>query len=250
MRFEHPLDPRDQPLAQANREMRAPAKGKPLGVENRAAFEARKSSITAPDHVTATPATVGGVPGFWCRPAKAMPNAAILFLHGGGFSMGSARAFTNFAGQLAARAGTDTFVADYRLAPEHQFPAGLNDAIAAYKGLAEQRPGRVAIAGDSAGANLTLAVLARMSDAEHAATLRPAAAAVMSPWTDLTLASDSYNTRADADPVFTRDVLQQVANNYLGVADPKHPLASPLFGDPKGLPPIRIDIGDDEVLLD
>lgn len=238
------------PAARANREARAAAKGTPLDIEARVSFDARKSAIAASDHVAVTAASVGGVSGFWCRPAMAIPGATILFLHGGGYVLGSAQAFTNFAGQIAARACADTFVANYRLAPEHRFPAAFDDAVAAYEGLVAQGTSRIAIVGDSAGGGLALALLARMADAEHAAAHRPAAAGVMSPWTDLTLTAYSYVTRAEADPVFTREVLQDVANTYLGDEDPTNPLASPLFGSLEGLPPIRIDVGDDEVVLD
>src|SRR5689334_2005462 len=115
--LEHDFDPRDVAPAAANRQARAAAKGAPLGVQVRAAFDAKKCAIAAAADVTVTAAVVGGIPGFWCRPPDARPGAAILFLHGGGYVMGSARAFTNFAGQIAIRAGADTFVADYRLAP-------------------------------------------------------------------------------------------------------------------------------------
>jgi len=250
IRFDHPLDPGDASAAQANREARAAAKGTPLGIDARTAFDARKSAIPAADNVAVTAANVGGVPGFWCRPANALPGASILFLHGGGYLLGSAQAFTNFAGQMAARAGADTFVADYRLAPEHPFPAAFDDAVAAYEGLVEQGSGRIAVVGDSAGGGLALAVVARLADAGRGVTHRPAAAAVMSPWVDMTLRADSYVTRAEADPVFTRAVLQEIADTYLGGEDPTNPMASPLLGALEGLPPIRIDIGDDEVLLD
>jgi epsilon-lactone hydrolase len=246
--LEHDVDPRDLAPAQANRRARAATKGAPLGVQARASFDAKKYAIPAAPDVTVARATVGGIPGFWCRPANAGPGAAILFLHGGGYVMGSAQAFTNFAGQIGLRAGADTFVVDYRLAPEHQFPAAVEDALAAYTGCIEGRL-RVALAGDSAGGGLALALLGRLSRAEDA-TRRPVAAAVMSPWADLTLTGGSYVTRAEADPVFTREVLRNIAQTYLGGTDPADPLASPLFGSLQGLPPIRIDVGDDEVVLD
>jgi acetyl esterase/lipase len=218
-------------------------------VQARASFDAKKYAIAAAAHVTVTAAVAGGVPGFWCRPPDARPGAAILFLHGGGYVMGSAQAFTNFAGQIATRAQADTFVADYRLAPEHRFPAALDDALAAYKGCAAPGDRRVALVGDSAGGGLALALAARVSHAAPA-TRRLAAAAVMSPWLDLTLSGSSYASRAEADPVFTREVLRDIAATYLGDTHPADPLASPLFGAMEGLPPIRIDVGDDEVVLD
>jgi acetyl esterase/lipase len=250
MRFEHPFDLRDRPFAQANRAARAATKGHLLGVHSRASFAQRKRVIPAADGVAVSVARVGGVPGCWCRPAHALPGAKILFLHGGGFILGSAESFATFAGQIAARARADVFVADYRLAPEHPFPAGLDDAIAAYEGLVREGPGRIAVVGDSAGGGLALSLVAALTQGPRRSSRPPSAAAVMSPWTDLTLSGKSCITRAEADPVFTRDVLQDIANNYLNGADPANPAASPLFGSLAGLPPIRIDVGEDELILD
>lgn len=247
---EHPFDPRDEAAAQANRDARAAAKGAPLGVQARPAFDAKKMAIAAADGVRVTAARSGGVPGHWCRPRDALADAAILFLHGGGYVMGTAQAFTNFAGQIAARTGADAFVADYRLAPEHPFPAALEDAAAAYDGLVEQGARRIAVVGDSAGGGLALSLLARLAGRVEAPHSQPAAAAVMSPWTDLTLSGPSYVTREQADPVFTREVLQAIAATYLAGTEPQNAGASPLFGSLQGLPPIRIDVGDDELVLD
>jgi acetyl esterase/lipase len=248
MRIDHALHPQDRAPAQANREARAATKGQPLGVEARPGFDAKKRAIPAAANVGVGASVVGGVPGFWCRPVAARAPGCVLFLHGGGYVLGSAQAFTNFAGQIAARVGVDTFVPDYRLAPEHPFPAALEDALAAYDALAAHR--RVAVVGDSAGGGLALALSSALVQRGREAAPRPAAIAVMSPWTDLTLSGDSYRTRAHADPVFTIEVLRDIARTYLAGRPAHDPMASPLFGRFDGLPPLRIDVGEDELVLD
>jgi acetyl esterase/lipase len=247
MHIEHPFHPADVAPAEANRAARAAVKGAPLGVGARAAFDEKKMAIPARGDVAVEAGVMGDVGGFWCRPAGALPRVAILFLHGGGYCMGSARAFTSFAGQFASRAGVAVFAADYRLAPEHPFPAAVDDAIAAYRALSRECPGGVALCGDSAGGGLALSLAACAVRMDLGS---PTAVAVMSPWTDLAMTGDSYATRADADPVFTREVLQDIANTYLGGADPRDPAASPLYAGMAGLPPVRIDVGDDELVLD
>lgn len=180
----------------------------------------------------------------------AQPTARMLYVHGGGYMLGSAQALTNFAGQIATRINADTFVADYRLAPEHPFPAAIDDVAAAYRGLVAEGAERIVVAGDSAGGGLTLALLSILADERKRGTLQPIAAAVMSPWTDLALTGASFETRAEADPIFTRGTLQAFADAYLQGQDPTDPRTSPLYARLGGLPPIRIDVGDDEILLD
>lgn len=173
----------------------------------------------------------------------------MLYLHGGGYVLGSAEALTNFAGQIAARVGADTFVPDYRLAPEHPFPAAIDDAVAAYRGLVADGAERIVVVGDSAGGGLTLALLSIVAAEKAKGLVQPVGAAAMSPWSDLTLTGASFETRAEADPIFTRGVLQGFADMYLQGQDATNPKASPLHAELNGLPPIRIDVGDDEVLL-
>jgi epsilon-lactone hydrolase len=141
-------------------------------------------------------------------------------------------------------------VPDYRLAPEHPFPAGLLDAQACYRGLIEHGVRQIAIVGDSAGGGLTLALLSLFKTQEASGSVFPRAAVVLSPLTDLTLSGRSWQSRAAADPYFTRSQAASVVPLYLGTHDPKDPLASPLFGNLAGLPPIRVHVGDDETLLD
>jgi acetyl esterase/lipase len=213
-------------------------------------FDAMFAATPGAAGVRIEPAMVGGIPGFWLRPDEAQLGACILYLHGGGYVLGSAQALTNFAGQIAARVGADTFVADYRLAPERPFPAAIDDAVAAYRGLAAEGVERIAVAGDSAGGGLTLALLSILAAEKAKGTLQPVGAAVMSPWTDLALTGASFESRAEADPIFTRGTLKTFADAYLHGQAATDPKASALYAQLSDLPPIRIDVGDDEVLLD
>lgn len=246
----HPLLSQDAAIIEAMRAASAARKGAIFGPEARAAFNAGLAAGTpASPGVLYREDVVGGVPGWWCEPAEARPDARLLFLHGGCYVLGSAESLRNFAGQFAARAQANTFVADYRLAPENPFPAAIDDAVAAYRGLAEDAR-KIVVAGDSAGGGLTLALLAILAG-QGDRQLQPAGAAVMSPWTDLSLTGASLTTRAMADPIFTKAVLAHFAALYLQGAVPTDPRASPLFGAlPRAVPPIRIDVGEDEVLLD
>ena len=229
----------------AMRAMISSAKGVTRGPEGRGPYDALMEGVAPRDDVTFEAGALGGVPGYWAHPANGRPDEAILHLHGGWFCLGSAKAYRNFVGHIAARAGARAFIPDYRLAPEHPFPAATDDALACYRGLAESGVRRIALTGDSAGGNLALGLASRVAGD---ATL--VGVAVLSPVTDLTLSGASYETRADADPFFTRPQVADLVRAYLGSADPRQPLASPLHGHFTGLPPVRIHVGDDEVLLD
>jgi len=243
------LSPEDAPVVAAMRQAASAHKGEKLGPEARPIFDAMFAATPAAMNVRVEPATVGGVAGFWLRPPNARPGARMLYLHGGGYVLGSAQALTHFAGQIAARVGADTFVPHYRLAPEHPFPAAIDDAVAAYRGLVADGAERIVVVGDSAGGGLTLALLSILASDKTNETVQPVGAAVMSPWTDLALTGESFETRAEADPIFTRSVLQAFADMYLQGQDATTPKASPLYARLDDLPPIRIDVGDDEVLL-
>jgi acetyl esterase/lipase len=174
----------------------------------------------------------------------------ILHLHGGWFNLGSANAYRHLVGHIAARAGARAFIPDYRLAPEHPFPAATDDVLACYRGLAASGVRRIALTGDSAGGDLALVLASRVTGQAASTNAALVGIALLSPVTDLTLSGASYDTRADADSFFTRPQVAELVHSYLGSADPKQPLASPLHGQLAGLPPVRIHVGDDEVLLD
>ena len=238
----HPLSPEDALGATALRASVAAFKGKLAGTAARAPFDDIMERVAAPPDVTVAADTVGGIPGLWAKPARPRQGAAILHLHGGWFNLGTARAYRNFVGHVAASAGAAAFVPDYRLAPEHPFPAAVEDVATCYRGLVAKGITKIAVTGDSAGGNLALVLLSIDKS--------PVGAVAISPVTDLALTGESYATRAEADPYFTKPQIAGLVASYLGATDPKNPLASPLYGDLTGLPPIRVHVGDDEVLLD
>jgi monoterpene epsilon-lactone hydrolase len=246
----HPLAIEDVSPVAAMRQALVAHKGEAFGPAARPMFDDMLAATPAAADILVEVGTVGGIPGVWCRPEGTQADARVLYIHGGGYMLGSAKGFTNFAGQIASRTGAETFVPDYRLAPEHPFPAAIDDVVAVYHGLVDGGAGRIVVVGDSAGGGLALALLAIVAAEKQVGTRQPAGAAVMSPWADLALAGVSYATRAEADPIFTKDVLQVFADAYLRGEDAHDPKASPIYADLAGLPPIRIDVGDDEVLLD
>ena len=221
-----------------------------FGPEARPAYDELIARTIAAQNVTYEAGTVGGVPGWWCRPWDAVEGAAILYLHGGAYILGSASAYRNFASQIAARAKAVTFIPDYKLAPEQRYPGAVDDAFAVYRGLSAGYSS-LALAGDSAGGGLALSLLSLATAASRDGSVhRPSAAAVMSPWTDLALTGDSIEARANADPILTRDALRKAAKLYLGEQNLCNPQASPLYDDLTGLPPVLLHVGEDEILLD
>ena len=247
----HPIGEDDRATTGAMRAATQPEKGKLGGPAARAPFDELIESTPSALGVRYEDGSAGGVPGVWCRPQAAPPETAILYLHGGAYVLGSARAYAHFGGQIAARANAATFVAEYRLAPEHPFPAAVDDALAAYRGLIEAGAGAIAIVGDSAGGGLALAMLSILNDAPHDAdAFAPVAVAAMSPWTDLALTGRSMKERAEADPLMTEEMLAEGARRYLDGHDARDPLASPLYASLAGFPAIALHVGLDEVLLD
>jgi acetyl esterase/lipase len=247
----HELYPEDRAAMVAMRAVLSTHPAIELGSEARPGFDALLAKTPAAKGVRYEAATVGGVMGLWCRPADELEGAAILYLHGGAYVLGSAAAYRNFAGQISARAGAATFVADYGLAPEQPFPRAFEDAQAVYRSLSASRFSRLALAGDSAGGGLALALFsAGTAASQDDAILRPVAAAVMSPWADLALAGESMNARANWDPLLTRNALEKAAALYLKKHERRDPQASPLYGDLTGLPPVLLHVGEDEILLD
>jgi epsilon-lactone hydrolase len=212
----------------------------------RADYDALFAERPLGDDVTLTPRSIAGVPALDVQVAGADGDGLILYLHGGGYVVGSARTGANLAAPLARRVGVPAVSLDYRLAPEHPFPAAVEDALAAYKELLEGgRP--IAIAGESAGGGL---VLATILAARREGLPMPAAAVVFSPLVDLTLAGESMDTRGDIDPLFSREHIAEYAAHYLAGQDAREELASPLFADLTGLPPLLIQVGSAEVVLD
>jgi acetyl esterase/lipase len=232
------------------RAMTAPNKGLLRGVAARAPFDDIIGHTIAPEGVDFHSDTVGGVAGWWAGPTNARRGAVILHLHGGWFSWGTAEAYRNLVGHIAKRAGVATFIPDYRLAPEHPFPAAPEDARAVYQGLVALGFRAIALTGDSAGGNLALGLAARLAAEFPAPAVQPVAIVALSPVTDLALTGESWESRAEADPYFVRDQGEEQARAYLAGHDPTDPLVSPLYGQFTGLPPIRLQVGDDEVLLD
>lgn len=221
-----------------------------FGPESRPVFDAMMEETPAAENIHYEAAAINGIAGWWCRPIDAPIDAAIVYLHGGAYVLGSAFGHRNFASQIAAKAGVATFIVDYRLAPEHPFPAAVDDAIAVYNGLAASGLSKLGLAGDSAGGGLALALLLAIAASKDDSVPPPLAVAVMSPWIDLALTGDSIESRASADPLLTRAALEQAAKLYLGEHDPRDPLASALYGDLTRLPPLLLHVGEDEILLD
>ena len=215
--------------------------------ERRAAFEA--IAAPPPPGTIVKPADAGGVPAEWVTAAGADSARVLMYLHGGAYQVGSPVASRHLIALISAAAQVRVLSVGYRLAPEHPFPAAVDDAVTAYRFLLRggTDPAAIAIAGDSAGGGLTLATLVALRDAGDPL---PAAAVAISPWTDLALTSDSLVTRADADMMIKPDGIRESVATYLAGADPGHPYASPLYAGLHGLPPVLIHVGDAEVILD
>ncbi len=216
--------------------------------ERRDSLEALAGAAPPPPGVAVEPLTLAGRPAERVTPEQVDGPGEILYLHGGAYTSGSLNTHRALCGRVALASGRPVVALDYRLGPEHPFPAAVDDAVAAAEELAASLDGApIAVAGDSAGGGLALATLVALRDRGRVA---PAAGWLISPWADLTQAGATYETRVDVDPMLRREGLDQAAREYLGDGDPTDPLASPLFADLGGLPPVRIDVGDAEVLLD
>lgn len=213
--------------------------------EMRAGFEAMLARTPEPAFA---PVDANGVPAAWIGGSRTGP--VILYFHGGGYQIGSIRSHLDLMDRLAAASGLRVLGFDYRLAPEHRFPAALDDALSVYRWLLDSGQDRnsIAFAGDSAGAGLAVGA---MLAARERGLPGPAAAALLSPWFDMEARGGSFETRASLDPLTQRDKLLMMARTYLGRSgDPRNPHASPIHGDLAGLPPILIHVGDHETVLD
>jgi len=205
---------------------------------------------SAPVTAAVEPVAIDTLQGEWILAEEADPAKLLLYFHGGGFQVGSVHSHRELMAGLSQATGCKVLGVDYRLAPEHRYPAALEDACVAYEWLLTQqgyRPADIVFAGDSAGGNLVLASLLKLRDGGRAL---PAGAVLMSPWTDMSASGESYVTRAESDPIHQRPMILAMARNYLGAeGDASQPLVSPLFADLRGLPPMLIQVGDRETVL-
>jgi acetyl esterase/lipase len=217
--------------------------------DQRAAFQELTSQFQPAQDVRCEPVDAGGIPAEWITTPEAGHERAIYYLHGGGYVMGSIGTHRDMISRLSRAARARALAIDYRLAPENPFPAAVEDSTSAYRWLISTGvdPARLVIAGDSAGGGLTMATLVALRDAGDPL---PAAAVCLSPWVDLEGVGESMTTRAEVDPMVQRESLLQSAKAYLRDAAPRTPLAAPLYANLAGLPPLLIQVGTAETLLD
>lgn len=217
--------------------------------ERRRRLDALGGSYPLPADIRVEPTQANGVPAEWTEAPGADPSRALLYLHGGGYVAGSLTSHRPMVAEAGRQAGLRTLALDYRLAPEHPFPAAVEDAVAGYRHLLETgfAPGRIAIGGDSAGGGLTAATLLALRD--HGLPM-PGCAWLVSPWVDLESASASMATKAAEDPMVQKPYLLEIAAMYHGAAGARAPLVSPLHADLHGLPPLLVQVGSAETLLD
>ena len=219
------------------------------GVEEaREMYDKAQYVFALPEGVGVKKDEIGGVPAEIVAPAE-HGAGTFLYFHGGGYAIGSPVSHRHLVAALAAASNTRAVAPDYRLAPEHPFPAAVDDALACYRGLldAGTAPASMVLGGDSAGGGLTVAALLAIRDA---GLPLPAAGVCISPWADLTGEAESYRTHAERDPLVFGEDIGRWGNAYLAGTDPRTPLASPLHADLSGLPPLLIQVGSEEVLLD
>lgn len=218
-------------------------------IEQRAVFEQMMTAQPPPDDVTTTSGSLGGVPTLEITTADTRPDAVLLWFHGGWYTMGSPRTGAALSSDVAGRTGAKVVSVDYRLAPEHPYPAACQDARAAYRALLDSgaSPHDVAMVGESAGGGLVASTLASLAEE---GVPQPAAGVLFSPWTDLTLSGDSMTTKVGIDPAFVPEKVSVRVADYVGDADPADPAISPIFADLRGLPPLLIQAGSYEIVLD
>jgi monoterpene epsilon-lactone hydrolase len=216
--------------------------------ESRAMFEQMVAAFPAPAGVSSKPVDVGGIAGEWTTAPGAGEEQTIYWLHGGGYCIGSINTHRALVAGISAASGARVLAIDYRLAPEDPFPAAVEDAVSGYLWLLGTGvdPAQVIIGGDSAGGGLAIATLVALKESGKPL---PAAAVCISPWTDMTITGESCVSKAEADPMITTDGITRVRDAYVGAADPREPLASPIYADLSGLPPLLIQVGENEVLL-
>lgn len=233
-------------------DVRALLTGRPRPVgwaERRARIEEVAAADAPPAGVAFTPTTIAGIPAEWSAAADADPRRVLLFLHGGGYCSGSIVSHRTMASRAGQAAGMRALALQYRLAPEHPFPAALDDARAAYEALLADgvAPADIAVGGDSAGGGLSLALMVSLRDAGRPL---PGCAWLVSPWVDLAMTGASMDTKDAVDPLIHRGYLEELATAYRGGMPAAHPLVSPLHADLAGLPPVLVQVGSAETLLD
>ena len=216
--------------------------------ERRKAMDGNADQFPVPAGVKVTETDLGGLHAEWNVPDGAENAPVLLYFHGGGYVQGSSASHRHLTSRLALAANARVLSVDYALAPEAPFPAAVEDGVKAYRWLIASgvEPNEIAFGGDSAGGGLTMATLLAARDE---GLPMPAAAIAISPWSDLTCDTETYTTRAEADPMIQQSGIKTIAEAYLNGADPRHPLASPNHADLAGLPPMLIHVGNDEVLL-
>jgi acetyl esterase/lipase len=192
---------------------------------------------------------IDGIPAEWILPVDSNPHKVIVHLHGGGYVSGSANGYRMFCGWLAGSAGAKVLLPEYRLAPENPFPAALDDSLKVYRWLLAQghQPANILFSGDSAGGGLSLATVIALRDQQEAL---PAGVICLSPWFDLTLSGQSHLSKAKGEAILNTDVLREWALSYTDAANLRNPLVSPIYADFHGLPPLFIQVGSEEILLD
>lgn len=239
--------PDDRPIDQLMRIFANAPNPMTLTVEQmRKGTEALRRSNPPSQDLKIEKAEVAGVSGRWIEAPESIDGRTILFIHGGAFAAGSSRSHCSMAGELGRSARARVFVADYRLAPEYPFPAGLHDCHAVYRSLAaDSQTAFFAVAGDSAGGCLALSTVMH---ARNQGWRAADAIALFSPWLDLECVSNSHITLREKDPLLNAGFLRKMAAQYLGEADPADPLISPLLDSFLGLPPILVQVGENEVL--
>lgn len=226
-----------------------PAPEKPDIGLSRAGFEKMAVVLGGAPDARCEPVDAGGVPAEWVAAPGVDAERAVLYLHGGGYAIGSLNTHRRLAYDISAASSARVLVIDYRLAPEHPFPAAVDDAAAAWRWMLAQGldPSRIAIAGDSAGGGLTIATLVNLRDQKLGL---PGCAVAISPWVDLEGLGASITRRSAQDPMVQKEGLLWMAGLYLAGKDAKTPLAAPLHADLEGLPPILVQVGTAETLLD